>query len=127
MESKNRNKRSFGSIGESIAVNHLTKNNYYILQQNFRVGRMGEIDIIARENEYICFIEVKTRTSTLFGMPSEAVNKKKQHSIIRLANVYLNMHKLHDRNVRFDIVEIIVNKNSQGIEVKNINVIKNAF
>jgi len=120
-------KRDFGTAGEDIAVKFLLKNQYTILERNFRVGRMGEIDIIARESEYICFVEVKTRSSIFFGLPCEAVNKRKQESIIKLAQVYLKQHGLKDINIRFDIVEIIVNKRDSNISVKDINIIKNAF
>jgi len=117
-----KNKRKFGSRGEEIAVEFLVKNGYKILFKNFRVGRMGEIDIIAQENEYICFIEVKTRSSLLFGMPSEAVNRKKQERIIRVAQVFLSQRGLSERNIRFDIAEVLREKN----EIK-INIIRNAF
>jgi putative endonuclease len=126
MEEKS-NQRKFGDEGEKIAVDYLTKNNYKIIDRNFRVGRLGEIDIIARENEYLCFIEVKTRTSLIFGMPSEAVNKRKRRSIIKLASIYMNRYRLTENNARFDIVEIIVNTKTGQIIVQNINIIKNAF
>lgn len=122
MTTYNGNKKSFGSTGELIATSFLKNNGYTVLAQNFRFGRLGEIDIIARENEYICFIEVKTRSSTLFGMPCESVNRKKQENIIKLAQVYLKQHRLTNSNVRFDVVEVILNKS-----LKEINLIKNAF
>lgn len=127
MEEKNKDKISLGTIGEKLALDFLSKNQYKILTQNYRVGKLGEVDIIAQESEYTCFIEVKTRTSTLYGMPSEAVTMRKQRHIIKMAYVYLNRHRLHDINVRFDIVEIIINKKIDSFEVKYINLIKNAF
>ncbi|HOJ11074.1 MAG TPA: YraN family protein [Clostridiales bacterium] len=119
------NKRELGSFGENIAVDYLTKNNFIILERNYRYGRFGEIDIIARENEYICFIEVKTRSSNLFGTPSEAVNIKKQNSIKTLAQIYLKQMDMKNKNLRFDIVEILIQYN--GLAVKCINLIRNAF
>lgn len=124
---RNNNKRSFGSMGEEIAVDYLSKKGYKIITQNYRFSKLGEIDIISLENEYICFVEVKTRTGTLFGMPSEAVNRKKQQNIIKLAQIYLKQNNLQGKNVRFDVVEVIVNKNFGGVSVKEINLIKNAF
>ncbi len=120
MEEKN--KRAAGTKGEEIAIDYLQKNGYTILDKNFRVGRMGEIDIIARESEYICFIEVKTRSSTVFGMPCEAVDRRKQERITRLSQVYISRRHLHDRNIRFDIAEVF--KEKAGVRV---NLIKNAF
>lgn len=122
MEVKN-NKRSFGAVGERIAKDFLEKNNFDILQMNFRVGRMGEIDIIAREKEYLCFVEVKTRRNMTFGMPSEAVNYKKQKKIMNLAYVYLKKNILKDCHVRFDIIEIMY----PGQTNQQINLIRNAF
>lgn len=127
MELKSKNKRSFGSLGEKFAEEYLVQNGYKPVVKNYRVGRMGEIDIIARENGYICFIEVKTRSNVLYGLPCEAVNKKKQAVIRRLAQVFISQHKLFDANVRFDIVEVIVEKSIHGLNVKDINLIKNAF
>jgi putative endonuclease len=121
------NKRSFGSYGEEIALDYLIRNNYKIITKNFRVGRSNEIDIIARDNEYICFIEVKTRSSTYFGMPSESVNKRKQQKIIYMAGIYLMRNNIPEHNVRFDVIELIISKDHDKPELKSINLIKNAF
>ncbi|MCX7746528.1 MAG: YraN family protein [Clostridia bacterium] len=121
------NKRRFGTLGEAAAADYLQKNGYTLLGRNFRFGRCGEIDIIAREGETVCFIEVKTRTSTVFGMPSEAVDYKKKENITRLAQIYMLRNQLTDTAVRFDVVEIIAGKRKDGIFVKSIEVIKNAF
>lgn len=125
MESKN--KRSIGEEGENIAVGHLIKNGYKILKRNFRVGRMGEIDIIAFSKGYICFIEVKARSSTLYGTPAEAVGRSKQSSILRLANIYLSQNNSFDQNVRFDVIEILFSKNTSGQYTYSLNHIINAF
>lgn len=116
-------KQRLGAIGEKIAQDFLIDNNYKILKLNYRFSRMGEIDIIAREKEYICFIEVKTRRNTLFGRPSEAVDKRKQARMIKLAYIYLKEHNIKDGNVRFDIVEILY----KGQNDYTINLIENAF
>jgi len=121
------NKRILGNYGEEIAQAYLLKNNYVIITKNYRVGRSSEIDIIARDDEYICFIEVKTRSSTFFGLPSESVNKKKQQKIIYMAEIYLLNTNLTEQNIRFDIVEVLVNKNVEKLELVNINLIKDAF
>ena len=88
------NKRGFGNVGEQIAAEYLVKNGFKILDRNFRYGRFGEIDIIAVENEYICFIEVKTRTSSLFGTPIEAVGYEKRKKIKALAWTYIKYKKI---------------------------------
>ncbi|RCX20046.1 putative endonuclease [Anaerobacterium chartisolvens] len=120
MESINR--CGLGRMGEEIAADYLGRNNYSILDRNYRAGKLGELDIIARESGYICFIEVKTRRNTLFGMPSEAVGFKKRNNIRRLAYVYLKSHNLMDCDVRFDVVEVLIQASGNSI-----NIIKNAF
>jgi len=116
---RNRNKRTLGLLGENYAVNYLRNHNISILDRNFRFSRFGEIDIIASENEYICFIEVKTRTSNFFGMPSESVNINKQKKIKMLAQIYLKGKGLLGKNIRFDIIEVFV-------EYTNANTTNNA-
>jgi putative endonuclease len=119
------NNRVVGSTNEKIAASYLETCGYLILDINFRAGKHGEIDIIAREKEYICFVEVKSRRSFLFGTPAESVNKRKQDRIKKVAYIYINQHKLHNENMRFDIVEIIME--GKSLNVKEINLIKNAF
>lgn len=122
MKSDKRDNKTIGEKGEEIATKYLENIGYEIVCNNFRVGNYGEIDIIAKKEEFICFIEVKTRKTTFFGRPSEFVNRKKQTNIRRIAWMYLKSKKLENRNVRFDIVEVILNGN-----IPEINVIENAF
>ena len=121
------NKRGFGKIGENIAANYLTKNGFTILDRNYRSGRFGEIDIIAAENEYICFIEVKTRTSSLFGTPIEAVGYEKRKKIKTLAWIYLKHKNLGERNMRFDIVEVTGKRFDEEFMLEHINLVRSAF
>lgn len=128
MKSKDRlNKRSIGSLGELRAREFLVRNGYEIIDFNFRFSKFGEVDIIARDGEFLCFIEVKSRSSNLYGTPAEAVSIKKQSYIKNLANIYLKRYNSQDINIRFDIVEIYFNKSLDGIDIKSINLIKNAF
>lgn len=121
------NNRCFGKQGEEIAADYIEKNGFTILERNFRSGRFGEIDIIASENDYICFIEVKTRTSSRFGAPIEAVNYEKRKKIEALAWIYIKSRNLSDVNMRFDIVEIMGSRESSGLIPKKINLIRGAF
>lgn len=121
------NKRQFGRLGEELAATYLSQNGYRLLDKNYRAGRMGEIDIIAAEREYICFIEVKTRTSSLFGAPCEAVDRRKQENIRKLAWVYLKHKSLTEKSIRFDIVEITGGNKDGGFVADKINLIRNAF
>lgn len=95
-----------GKLGEKFAVQYLKSLHYKILQRNYKVGNY-EIDIIAEHGNYIVFIEVKTRSSVRYGLPSEAVDYVKRQKYKIGANIYLTQNHLLDRFARFDIVEII--------------------
>lgn len=124
---KKDNKRSFGSLGEELACRYLTANGCRIAEKNYRAGKMGEIDIIAFDGEYICFVEVKTRTGNLFGTPGESVGRRKQENLRKLAWTYLKLHGLTEKPVRFDIAEVTGRKRDGCFLPENINLIKNAF
>lgn len=117
LTSKNVYKKILGRSGEKLAVKYLKKNKYEILATNYTT-HVGEIDIIAKDKEYVVFVEVKTRTSDLFGMPSEAVNREKQRKYSKVAQEFLLKNGYTDRPCRFDVVEVIN---------KEINHIINAF
>jgi len=121
------NKREFGKRGEQIAADYLREIGFEILETNFRSGRYGEIDIIAAEKEYICFIEVKTRTGSLFGTPAEAVNHAKREKIRKLAWIYLKQKKIGERDIRFDIVEVTGRRINGSFLPEKINLIRGAF
>jgi putative endonuclease len=119
-------RESLGKLGERAALKYLVTNNYNIVKTNFRVERLGEIDIIATHGEYLCFIEVKTRSSTVFGLPSEAVTKRKQATIRKIASIYINNLE-KEPPVRFDVVEIIGVQKGNELHIKSINLLQNAF
>ncbi len=98
-------RRSLGKKGEGLAVSHLQKLNYKILERNYKCI-VGEIDIIAREKDTLVFIEVKTRATRDFGGPAAAVNKHKQRQLSKVALTYLNQKKLIDLPARFDVVAV---------------------
>lgn len=98
--------RYVGTDGESTACDYLTGIGATILGRNVRIGG-GEIDIIALINGTIAFIEVKRRTGTLYGRPSEAVTAAKQRKIVRAAALYAAMHGYSDAPMRFDVIELL--------------------
>lgn len=110
-----------GSIGEQLAANYIKDKGYYILDRNYRT-KLGELDIIAKKDNIIAFIEVKTRTSNAFGVPSEAVNYKKQKTIQKLSQQYILYKKL-DNNYwvyRFDVIEVkIIDKKYKIHHIEN--------
>ena len=95
-----------GNHGESIAKDYLIKKGYEILETNWRFSR-AEIDLIARDGQILVFVEVKTRSTAMFGEPELAVNQHKQNLLTDAANVYME-HINHEWEVRFDIISIIL-------------------
>lgn len=112
------NKRQTGTSYEIKAEEYLIQKGYKILERNFR-NRSGEIDIIAKDGEYFCFIEVKYRTTNDFGSPLEAVDYRKQNQIRKVAMYYLMKNKLSEWTpCRFDVI---------GFEGEKMTHIENAF
>lgn len=111
----------FGGQGEKAAVDFLKDNGYKILVKNYKT-KLGEIDIIARDKDTLTFIEVKTRHSDRWGLPSEAISQTKQRQISKVAIMFLKKNKLLDKKARFDIVSIIYSEDMPKLEL-----IKNAF
>ena len=110
-----------GRLGEEEAVLFLKRNGYKIICRNYR-NSLGEIDIIAKDREVICFVEVKTRGSADFGYPAESVGRSKQNQIAKASIVYLKEKNLLDSKARFDVASVLHKEGGPEIEI-----IKNAF
>lgn len=116
-ENKN-NTRTLGSQYEKKAAAFLKEQGYQILQMNYRC-KLGEIDIVCRDREYLAFVEVKYRSTARQGEAVFAVDYKKQRKLSRSAAWYLIEHKLSEQTpCRFDVV---------GIDGTQVTLIKNAF
>ena len=100
-------KKKVGDLGEKIAKNYLIKQNYKILETNFHC-RFGEIDIIAKDKEILVFVEVKTRTSTRYGQPQEAVDFLKLKKMTKTVYFYVNSKNLNN-DLRIDVIAIVLN------------------
>jgi putative endonuclease len=98
-------KQSLGRWGEKLAAVHLTQKNYAILEMNTRTP-YGEIDLIASKDGVIVFVEVKTRTSTIFGLPEESINQRKQAHILSSAEHYIQHHPEIEGSWRIDVISI---------------------
>ncbi|MBA7595280.1 hypothetical protein ES703_02241 [subsurface metagenome] len=113
-----------GRQGENIAKRFLIKKGYRIIEVNYRC-RIGEIDIIASNDNKICFVEVKTRNSLIYGRPFESVNYFKQNRIRKIAQYFLILNKQYqDLSPRFDVISIYLPKEK---EQPQIRFIQNAF
>ncbi len=117
MQIQGYNKRQTGAQYEKLAGEFLLSKGYKILEYNFRC-RMGEIDLIARDEEYLVFCEVKYRAGAAKGHPAEAVGPRKQQVISKCAAYYLMTRRMGDIPCRFDVV---------SVEGRKITLIKNAF
>lgn len=111
------NKRMIGSDGEEKAVQYLVQQGCSIIMTNYTC-KIGEIDIIAKDEETVLFIEVKWRKNIKMGRPYEAVNYPKQMKVIKSAMLYAQQKNLFEKPMRFDVIEIV------GEE---ISWLKNAF
>ena len=102
-----------GKQGEQIALCFLQKKGFKILDTNWRHIRY-EIDIIALDNDFLVFVEVKTRSTLKFGFPDESVNFSKEKMLIEAAEIYLEKKDLYNE-VRFDIVSVIKNEKEERV------------
>ena len=103
--------QKIGKFGEDEAVKYLEKKGYKILDRNFSCKR-GEIDIVALDKNEIVFIEIKSRVSLKYGLPSEAVTKNKLKHIYKTAEYYLYIRNLENQDTRIDVIEVYIkNKN----------------
>ncbi len=111
------NRRRIGGQYERVAGEYLTSLGYEIVEYNFRCRR-GEIDIIARDGDYLVFCEVKYRKDSAMGHPLEAVGMRKQQVISACAAYYLLKKGLLDVPCRFDVV---------SVAGREITLVRNAF
>ncbi len=120
-------RKTTGQIGEKVAAHFLQKKGYAILEtnyQNSRGWRLGEIDIIARENnsQEIVFVEVKTREYEKWKdtLPEENITRSKLRKMEKIANSYLLKHRLRDKSYRFDAVSIWLDLGAKKARVKHL-------
>src|SRR4030065_2341868 len=113
--------KELGKKGEEVALRFVKKNGYKIIEKNY-VCKLGEMDIIAEEKDRLVFVEVKTRTSMVFGPPQLAVTPFKQRQLSKVALHFLKEKKLEDIKARFDVVAILLPPEKEKIEL-----IRNAF
>jgi len=113
-------RKLLGQKGEDRAAHFLAGQGYKILERNYRT-RAGEIDLIALHEGMVVFVEVKTRTSSLFGAPELAVTPRKQQRMAKAALGYLRSRKLYQMPCRFDVVAI------NAAAERELELIQNAF
>lgn len=109
--------KNLGAWGEQTARNYLEELGFEFLYANFRTP-YGELDLIMRKDEQIHFIEVKTRSSTQFGFPEEAVDQNKANHLIASAENFLQENPDLDSGWQIDVVAIWVQKDRKKPEIK---------
>ena len=115
-------RRALGDRGEDLAIKHLQKRGYKVIEKNYRC-RWGEIDLIARDRETLVFVEIKARTSSGFGLPQEAVDGFKQRKLAQVAKAYVAERNVKEAiSSRFDVVAVQLTPSGPKIEL-----IKDAF
>ncbi len=102
-----RSRQLLGKKGEQIAAEYLQNHGYFVIDRNVRI-RYGEIDIIARYQSTIVFIEVKTRTTDRFGIPEEAITQKKLRDMTRAARVYVDRTWKTEPPMRLDVLAVVL-------------------
>lgn len=122
---KNKKEKSLGQLGEDAAVEFLKKQGYKVVARNFknRVGRqVGEIDIIARKNGEIVFVEVKTRNLENYGdtLPEENITPAKLRKLAKIANIYIKYNKLLDAPYHFDALSVWIGADHQAAKIKHL-------
>ncbi len=112
---------ALGKFGEDLAGERLKDLGYKILKKNYSCP-LGEIDLVARDGDVLVFVEIKTRKNKPLGQVKEAVNRKKQIKLSKVALVYMKSNNLWESQARFDVVAISLVDGKKKIEI-----IKNAF
>ncbi len=108
-------RKDIGKSGEKIAVKFLKRKGFKILERNVHLS-FKEFDIIAMDNEYLVFVEVKAAASDSYGHPSEWISPYKRRHLINGARLYLNRNKIENTPVRFDVVTIVFDKRRYEID-----------
>lgn len=103
-----KNKRDIGKEGEEAATNYLKVKGFEIIERNFHFSNIGEIDIVAKDQNQTIFIEVKSRLTLEFGEPEYAITPKKIKQIKKMAELYLYDRGIEEIDCRFDVIAVVL-------------------
>jgi putative endonuclease len=99
-------KKKRGNQGEQLVVEFLEREGYQILDRNVSC-RMGELDVVAEKGPLLAFVEVRMRSSAVWGDPSTTVTREKQRKVISAATQYCQQRQLFQRSIRFDVASVV--------------------
>lgn len=112
-------RKKVGTYGEKLARKFLVKNNYKIINQNIKTS-YKEIDIIAKQKNILVFVEVKTRTNSMYGQADEAMSSKKISNLRKAIGIYLNDYcKEKYKNIRLDLIAIDIDKVNKTAKIRH--------
>lgn len=117
-------KQNTGRMGEQLAADYLREKGYQILDRNVHVGH-GELDIVARQGEYLAFVEVKTRHAVpgkcgAYGTPADAVDRKKQENLVKSAEEYWKRNEsVRELYPRIDVVEVYLDESDRPAAIEH--------
>ena len=107
-------KKKLGDRGEDYTARYLEKLGFHMVERNWH-SRYGEIDIIAENEEYLLFVEVKTRKMGSMVSGEEAVTPQKQQKLRLTAECFLQQHPISSKQPRFDVASLVVNENGEKL------------
>jgi putative endonuclease len=96
-----------GQRGEALAAAAYEARGYRVIARNWRAGRVGEVDLVLRLRRLVVVCEVKTRSSVAFGLPAEAVDRRKQAKVRAVTAAFLSAHDLRPAGIRFDVAAVM--------------------
>lgn len=99
-------RKEYGDEGEEAAVRFLEARGYRVRARNYSC-RHGELDVVAEHGDTLCFVEVRMRSTAVWGDPSHTVSFAKQRRVVKAALHYLMAHRLRDRMLRFDVISVV--------------------
>lgn len=111
-------RQALGAYGERLAERHLRAQGMVVLDRNWRCDE-GEIDLVLRDGNVLVICEVKTRTSTDYGAPLEAIDRRKADRLRRLAARWLLVHDCHPDDIRVDLVGVLAPR-GRPVEVEHV-------
>jgi putative endonuclease len=99
-------RKGYGDEGEEAAVRFLESRGYRVRARNYAC-RHGELDVVAEHEDIVCFVEVRMRSTAVWGDPSHTVSFAKQRKVVKAALHYLLTQRLRDRMIRFDVISVV--------------------
>ncbi len=99
-------RKIFGSAAEQLVSEHLERQGWRVRDRNV-LCRFGELDIVAERGAVLAFVEVRMRSTAMWGEPSETVMRAKQRKVVKAATEYCQRHRLFERVIRFDVASVV--------------------